>query len=100
MTRRASWAVSLRVHLVCARAAAELDRLRTDTAREREELRELLEDRARTLAQARDAQRRRTERAKADLGVVRAELAQLLPKTATADTPRASRRRRVGQSEK
>jgi hypothetical protein len=54
MTRRASRAVILRVHLVRASAAAELDRLRTDTAREREELRELLEDRARTLTEARD----------------------------------------------
>ncbi len=99
MTRRVSRAVILRVHLVRA-SAAELDRLRTDTARERVELRELLEDRARTLAEGRDTERRRTEQAKADLDVVRAELAQLLPKTGTADTPSASRRRRVGQSEK
>jgi hypothetical protein len=79
-------------------AAAELDRLRADTARERDDLRELLEDRASTLAEASDAQRRRAERAEADLDAARAELTQLRSKSATTDAPSVPRRRRGDQS--
>jgi 3-oxoacyl-[acyl-carrier protein] reductase len=67
-------------------------------AREREELRELLEDQARHLTEARDTQRRRAERAEHDLDAARAELAQLRSTTAAADASTAPRRRRGGQS--
>ncbi|MGO9790066.1 MAG: hypothetical protein ACLP8S_11415 [Solirubrobacteraceae bacterium] len=51
--------------------AAELDRLRADATRERDELRELLDDRARMLTEARDEQRQRAERAEHELGQAR-----------------------------
>ena len=57
--------------------AAELDRLRADATRERDELRELLDDRARMLTEARDEQRQRAERAEHELGQARGERAQL-----------------------
>jgi colicin import membrane protein len=82
-----------------ASAAVELDRLRTDATREREELRELLEDRARTLTDACDAQRRRAERAEADLDTARAELAQLRSKAGATESS-SGPRRRVGQPPK
>ena len=79
-------------------AAAELDRLRADTVRARDELRELLEDQARTLSEARDAQRRRAERAEHDLDATRAELTQLRSKTGTTNGPSVPKRRRGAQS--
>ena len=55
--------------------AAELEQLRADAAREREEL------------------RARAERAERDLDTTRAELARMRQESGTADTPGASRRR-------
>ncbi len=49
----------MRAGLPGNRGVAELERHRADAARERDELRELLEDRARTLTEARDAQQDR-----------------------------------------
>jgi hypothetical protein len=78
--------------------AAELAQLRTDTTRERDELRALLEDRAATLTEARDAQRRRAERAEQDLDNARAESAQLRPKAGPAATSTTERRRRTSHA--
>jgi colicin import membrane protein len=80
-----------------ATAAAELDRLRADNTRERDELRELLQDRASTLTEAREAQRRRAERAEHDLDAVRAELTQLRPKPGTVQATRPPQRHRRAQ---
>jgi hypothetical protein len=87
---------------------AELDRLRADATRERDELRELLDDRARMLTEARDEQRQRAERAEHELGQARGELAQLRAGTRKdaaqesaaapgGETPQ--RRRRAGSKE-
>jgi hypothetical protein len=64
------------------------------TPRERDELRVLLDDRARILTEARDERRQRAERAEHDLDAIRAELAQARPETGAAGTPR---RRRQGR---
>ena len=88
--------------------AAEFDRLRADATRERDELRELLDDRARMPTEARDEQRQRAERAEHELGQARGELAQLRAGTrkdvaqesgaaAGGETPQ--RRRRGGSKE-
>jgi hypothetical protein len=76
-----------------------MDRMRADAAREREELRELLEDRARMLAEARDEQRARAERAERDLDAARGELAQVRQESGTAAAPSAPKRRRAGQEQ-
>ena len=73
--------------------------MRADAAREREELRELLEDRARMLAEARDEQRARAERAERDLDAARGELAQVRQESGTAAAPSAPTRRRAGQEQ-
>jgi hypothetical protein len=65
-----------------------MDRMRADAASEREELRELLEDRARMLAEARDEQRARAERAERDLDAARGELAQVRQESGTAAAER------------
>ena len=51
-----------------------LDQVRADAARERDELRELLDDRARMLTEARDEQRQRAERAERELDQARANV--------------------------
>ena len=54
--------------------SAELERLRADASRDRDELRRLLDERAQMLSDARDEQRHRAERAERDLDAARAEL--------------------------
>ena len=54
--------------------AAELVQLRTDAARERDELRAALESRAQVLEESRGELRARAERAELDLDAARAEL--------------------------
>ena len=57
--------------------AAELEQLRTDAARERDELRAALESRAQVLEESRGELRARAERAERDLDAARAELGRL-----------------------
>ena len=57
--------------------AAELEQLRADAARERDELRAALESRAQVLEESRGELRGRAERAERDLDAARAELARL-----------------------
>jgi hypothetical protein len=57
--------------------AAELEQLRADAARERDELRAALESRAQVLEESRGELRARAERAERDLDAARAELARL-----------------------
>ena len=54
--------------------------------------------RASTLSEARDAQRRRAERAEHDLDSARAELTQLRSKSATTGAPSVPKRRRGAQA--
>ena len=56
---------------------AELERLRADAARERDELRSALDSRAQILEETRGELRARAERAERDLDAVRAELARI-----------------------
>ena len=56
---------------------AELERLRADAARERDELRSALDSRAQVLEETRGELRARAERAERDLDAVRAELARI-----------------------
>ena len=62
-----------------------------------EELRQLLDDRAEMLREARNEQRQRAERAERDLDDARAEVERFRRDSGTADTPGTSRRRRGGQ---
>jgi len=57
--------------------AAELEQLRTDGARERDELRAAMESRAQVLEESRGELRARAERAERDLDAARAELARM-----------------------
>ena len=57
--------------------AAELEQLRADAARERDELRAALESRAQVLEESRGELRTRAERAERDFDAARAELARL-----------------------
>jgi hypothetical protein len=66
-------------------------------ARERDELRELLDERARLLTEARDEQRQRAERAERDLDAARAELARIRQDASTTDIPASARRGRSGR---
>jgi hypothetical protein len=59
------------------RQDAGLEQLRTDAARERDELRAALESRAQVLEESRGELRGRAERAERDLDAARAELARL-----------------------
>jgi hypothetical protein len=59
--------------------AAELERARDDAARERDELRAVLETRRQVLEESRGELRARAERAERDLDTARAELARLRP---------------------
>ena len=77
--------------------AAELERVRADAARERDELRTAMESRAQVLEESRGELRGRAERAERDLDAARAELARARQESGTVDTPGASRRRRGGQ---
>ena len=77
--------------------AAELERIRPDAAREREELRQLLDDQIQMLREGRSEQRQRAERAERDLDDARAELERIRREAGT-DAPRTSQRRRGGQS--
>ena len=78
--------------------AAELDRIRADAARERDELRAALESRAQVLEEARGELRTRAERAERDLDAAQAELTRIRQDTSTTGTPATGRRRRPGQS--
>jgi hypothetical protein len=71
--------------------AAELDRVRADAVREREELRGALESRAQVLQESRGELRARAERAERDLDTARAELARLPRGTGAGETPGAAR---------
>jgi hypothetical protein len=57
--------------------ATELEQLRADAARERDELRAALESRAQVLEESRGELRARAERDERDLDAARAELARL-----------------------
>ena len=57
--------------------AAELEQLRIDAARERDELRAALESRAQVLEESRGELRARAERAERDFDAARAELARM-----------------------
>ena len=76
--------------------AAELEQLRTDAARERDELRAALESRAQVLEESRGELRGRAERAERDLDAARAELARLRQEPGETETRPAGRRRRGG----
>ena len=67
--------------------AAELERVRADAARERDELRGALESRAQVLEESRGELRGRAERAERDLDAARAELARDAPGAGTAAAP-------------
>jgi integrase/recombinase XerD len=69
--------------------AAELEQLRAEAAREREDLRGALESRARVLEESRTELRVRAERAERDLDAARAELARVRPETGSTDAPSA-----------
>ena len=77
--------------------AAELERVRADAARERDELRAALESRAQVLEESRGELRGRAERAERDLDAARAELARVRQESGTTDAPAAPRRRRGSQ---
>jgi hypothetical protein len=65
----------------------------------RAELRQLLDDRAEMLRDARNEQRQRAERAERDLDDARAELERIRREAVTpAGTPAAPKRRQGGQS--
>ena len=66
---------------------AELERVRADAARERDELRAALEARAQVLEESRGELRGRAERAERDLDAARAELARVRQDTSTTDVP-------------
>ena len=68
-------------------AAAELEQLRADAARERDELRAVLESRAQVLEESRGELRERAERAERDLDAARAELDLVRREARTAATP-------------
>jgi len=57
--------------------AVELERVRADAARERDELRAALESRAQVLEESRGELRARAERAERDLDAARAELTRM-----------------------
>ena len=75
--------------------AAELERVRADAAREREELRTAMESRAQVLEESRDELRTRAER---DLDAARVEVTLIRQEAGAAETSGTSRRRRSGQS--
>ena len=68
---------SLRPGITTATHATELEQVRTDAARERDELRAALESRAQVLEESRGELRGRAERAERDLDAARAELARI-----------------------
>ena len=77
--------------------AAELERVRADAARERDELRAAMESRAQVLNESREELRARAERAEHELDAARAELAKARQETGTAEPPATGRRRRGSQ---
>ena len=72
--------------------------MRADAARERDELRGVLESRAQVLEESRGELRARAERAEHDLNAVRAELAGASLGAGAAGTPDAAPRHRPGQA--
>jgi hypothetical protein len=81
-----------------ADTAAGYAQARADAAREREELRVALEDRARVLEESRAELRERAERAERDLTAARAELGQLRSADdAGPDAPGRARHGRASQ---
>jgi hypothetical protein len=70
--------------------AAELERVRADAARERDELRAALDSRAQVLEASRAELRTHAERAEYDLDAARAELATIRREPGTANTPSAT----------
>jgi colicin import membrane protein len=79
--------------------AAELEQLRADAARERDELRAAMESRAQVLEESRADLRARAERAERDLDTARDELARMRhePTAAGATTPAPRRRGRPAE---
>ena len=78
--------------------AEELAQLRTDAARERDELRAALESRAQVLEESRGELRGRAERAERDLDGARAELARIRQGAGTVDVPAPTRQRRTSRT--
>jgi chromosome segregation ATPase len=76
-------------------ARDQIAQIRADAARERDELREVLDSRARALDEARNELRQRVERAEHDLDAARAELTQLRQESKPAVTPNAPKRQRT-----
>ena len=76
--------------------AAELEQLRTNAARERDELRAAMESRAQVLEESRVELRHRAERAEHELDAARAELVPLRREPEPTQIPASGRRRRSG----